>query len=126
MKTRTLTIKIEVSGEEHPSDDDMMLITAAATSALNSTAIEKGFTLDNLVVNCPSNIEKTVTLKKYKGSTYFGEKINHIVIYTNGKVLIVTKTNSKTFDVGLHYVDTSADYILCALQDEEGINVSKY
>jgi len=126
MKTRTITISVNIKGEDYPSDNDMLEIATAATSNLNSAAKEKGFAVDDLVVNCPSNIDRELTPSKYSGSRYKKERITKVIMKPNGQAVIVTRIHNKTFDVGIHYVDTSADYILCAIQDEEGINVSKY
>jgi len=51
-KTRTMKIQIEISSDvKELSDHDMIIMAAAASSALADKAKQKGFTLDNLIVN---------------------------------------------------------------------------
>ena len=74
----------------------------------------------------------TKTLQKYASSSYYGERIQNITVDVNGNVIVQTESHTKTFymlnsdDILANVSGYSADYLICMLQDEEGINVSKY
>lgn len=85
---------------------------------------------NTIVVNeirfCQELTRSTVQLKKYINSTFLGEKITKLEIY-NGLVIVHTETHHENF-----YIDIvpsgnySGDYVLCMLQNDTRINVSKY
>ncbi len=70
----------------------------------------------------------TKELKKYNMSRLNGKLIKHLIVdESDGKVTIVTDDESKDFyvdpvDMAVH----TGDYIICDLQGEPGIEVSKY
>lgn len=67
------------------------------------------------------------TLEKYSGSTLNGNKITKLVIYPIGEVHVYTEKESKVFDISCEELEyRSADNIICEIQNESGINVSKY
>ena len=61
---------------------------------------------------------------KYNHSTYNSELIEKIRIISN-TVTIYTKTESQNFTINENLEGCSADYLLCMLQDKNGINVQK-
>ena len=83
-------------------------------------------------LNISDVIISTKQLKKYDRSRYNGEIINNISITNDGGVVIETENNRKTFytndnqDIIDNVDEYSGDYIICMIQDENGINVSKY
>jgi hypothetical protein len=83
-------------------------------------------------LNISDVIISTKQLKKYDRSRYNGEIINNISITNDGGVVIETENNRKTFytndnqDIIDNVYEYSGDYIICIIQDENGINVSKY
>jgi hypothetical protein len=64
--------------------------------------------------------------------TTSGEIINNISITDDGGVIVETENDKKKFythnqqDIIDNVEDYSADYIICMIQDEDGISVSKY
>ena len=74
----------------------------------------------------------TKQLDKYKNSTYNGELIKNVKITLDGGIIVETDSFKKTFythfsqDVLNHIDGYSGDYIICMIQNFEGINVSKY
>ena len=83
--------------------------------------------LDMYIYYIKVNSEKTLIPQKYVGSTLNGELITSIKIDCEGIVTIVTEKFENVFNnVDVNYEYAYADSILCDLQDEKGINVSKY
>jgi len=86
--------------------------------------------IENL--NISDVIISTKKLNKYDRSRYNGEIINNISITDDGGVIVETENNKRKFytqnqqDIIDNVDDYSADYIICMIQDEDGINVSKY
>ena len=74
----------------------------------------------------------TKTLQKYASSSYYGQRIQYITVDAYGNIRVQTESHTKTFfmpngdDILANVSGYSADYLICMLQDEEGINVSKY
>ena len=70
------------------------------------------------------------TLKKYNRSRLNGVLIRELRCYDDGKIVIVAEDNTKLeCYVDEHILQASGewgDYIICDLQDETGVNVSKY
>ncbi len=83
-------------------------------------------------LNISDVIISTKKLNKYDRSRYNGEIINNISITDDGGVIVETENNKRKFytqnqqDIIDNVDDYSADYIICMIQDEDGINVSKY
>ena len=73
------------------------------------------------------DLEPTVLkLKKYERSTYKGEIIRAMALLGD-QIRIITLSYSKNYHLSNEYLENpDADYIICGLQDKEGINVSKY
>jgi hypothetical protein len=92
----------------------------------------KSFKEFNENLNISDVIISTKKLNKYDRSRYNGEIINNISITDDGGVIVETENNKKKFYTQnqqeiIDNVDGySADYIICMIQDEDGINVSKY
>lgn len=75
---------------------------------------------------CQESHYQVEYLNKYKGSTYLGEKITRLEIY-NGLVIVHTETHHVNFFIDVNPKrNYSADYIICMIQDDSRINVSKY
>lgn len=67
------------------------------------------------------------TLSKYDRSTLNGKYITIIKVHPIGKIEISTGEETKTFYLESEGIEErSADSIICDLQNESGINVSKY
>jgi hypothetical protein len=83
-------------------------------------------------LNISDVIISTKQLKKYDRSRYNGEIINNISITDDGGIIIETDKDKKKFythdnqDIIDNVDGYSADYIICMIQHEDGINVSKY
>ena len=83
-------------------------------------------------LNISDVIISTKKLNKYDRSRYNGEIINNISITDDGGVIVETENNKKKFytynqqDIIDNVDGYSGDYIICMIQDEDGINVSKY
>ena len=92
----------------------------------------KSFKEFNENLNISDVIISTKKLNKYDRSRYNGEIINNITITDDGGVIVETENNKKKFytynqqDIIDNVDGYSADYIICMIQDEDGINVSKY
>ena len=92
----------------------------------------KSFKEFNEKLNIFDIIVSTKKLSKYDKSRYNGEIINNISITDDGGIIVETENDKKKFytDNQQEIIDNvewySADYILCMIQDEDGINVSKY
>lgn len=92
----------------------------------------KSFKEFNENLNISDVIISTKKLKKYDKSRYNGEIINNISITDDGGIIVETENNKKKFytqdsqDIIDNEEGYSADYIICMIQDEDGINVSKY
>jgi len=77
------------------------------------------------------NFDKVFPIKrhpqKYDRSTLNGKYISHLDVYPNGRVLVNNGEEEKEFYLDCNGMEnSSADSILCDLQDKSGINVSKY
>ena len=62
---------------------------------------------------------------------YFNSRLNRVLIrslacYPSGKVVIIAEDGHESEYYLENCLDYSADYILCELQDNVEINVSKY
>jgi hypothetical protein len=83
-------------------------------------------------LNISDVIISTKKLNKYDRSRYNGEIINNISITDDGGVIVETENNKKKFytynqqDIIDNVDGYRADYNICMIQDEDGINVSKY
>jgi hypothetical protein len=85
-------------------------------------------------LNISDVIISTKQLKKYDRSRYNGEIINNISITDDGGIIVETDKEKKKFYTSqesqediIHNVEGwSGDYFICMIQDEDGINVSKY
>lgn len=92
----------------------------------------KSFKEFNENLNISDVIISTKKLNKYDRSRYNGEIINNISITDDGGVIVETENDKKKFythnqqDIIDNVEGYSADYIICMIQDEDGINVSKY
>ena len=83
--------------------------------------------IDMYIYYIKVNSEKLLIPQKYVGSTFNGELIQTVKINCEGIVTIITENFEKEFNnVDVNYEYTYADSILCTLQAERGINVSKY
>lgn len=83
--------------------------------------------LENLISElAPRNEIKN--LSKYVKSRLKGSIVEHLDVYSDGRVIVNAEDgNKKEFHVDLlDMLEHSADYILCHIQDDEDINVSKY
>jgi len=66
-------------------------------------------------------------LKKYIWSLMDDDPILRIETFEDGEVIVRSQNGSgRTFFVDYDAEEVSADYILCSLQDEPSIKVSKY
>ena len=66
-------------------------------------------------------------LSKYLNSRLNGTLIRQLNVYESGEVVIVSENNdTKTFYLDPENFYHSADYLLCMVQDDEGVTVSKY
>ena len=64
-------------------------------------------------------------LNKYPNSTLLDEKIKHINV-KNGYIIVCTKSYDQVFYLDVKPSDNfSADYVLCMIQHDKNINVSK-
>ena len=92
----------------------------------------KSFKEFNEKLNIFDIIVSTKKLSKYDKSRYNGEIINNISITDDGGIIVETENDKKKFytdnqqEIIYNVEGYSADYILCMIQDEDGINVSKY
>jgi len=92
----------------------------------------KSFKEFNENLNISDVIISTKKLNKYDRSRYNGEIINNIFITDDGGIIVETENNKRKFythdsqDIIDNVDGYSADYIICMIQDEDGINVSKY
>jgi len=67
------------------------------------------------------------TLKKYDRSRLNQSLIKCLVCYPDGKVIVEAENgDTKEFWMGEEVINSNADYIICDLQDEPEIKVSKY
>jgi hypothetical protein len=66
------------------------------------------------------------TLKKYNKSRLDNILIKHLEVSRDGKIKIITEKHTKTFYVEDIIAIHTADHIICDLQHEYGVNVSKY
>ena len=70
------------------------------------------------------------TLKKYNRSRLNGVHIRELRCYDDGKIEIVSEDNTKLECYVDEYILEASkqwgDYIICDLQDEKGVSVSKY
>jgi hypothetical protein len=84
---------------------------------------------ENENLNISDIIVSTKQLKKYNRSRYNGEIINNISITDDGGIIVETDNNKKKFYTHdnqniIDNVDVyCADYIICMVQYENGINV---
>jgi hypothetical protein len=66
-------------------------------------------------------------LKKYNRSRLKGHLIRDLSVYSNGKVVINAENgDNKEFWFDSNIIDYSADYIICEIQEDIDIRVSKY
>ena len=83
--------------------------------------------LDMYIYYIKANSEQTLIPQKYVGSTYNGEKIECIKTDCEGNLRVVTNKEQKIFECYCSVPnEMNADYLLCEIQHERGINVSKY
>jgi len=73
------------------------------------------------------------TLCKYNKSKLKNSIIKNLKIYTNGKIIVNAENGtSKEYYLNSNIgnsdniLDYSADYLICCIQNDEDINVSKY
>lgn len=72
-----------------------------------------------------------LTLRKYTASRLRGSLIRDVTLYSTGKLKVTAENgDSKDFWIDLYMgpdlADYCADYILCQLQDDVDIKISKY
>ena len=71
-------------------------------------------------------IIRRLKLSKYENSTFIGEKIQYLLVNSEGQVYVHTEHYSQPFYIDEKETDCSGDYILCLLQNEENIKVTKF
>lgn len=107
----------------------LLLLSKFYSKALNNSNFSELVKEAEIMLNNYSEkilpIERT--LSKYDRSTLNGKYITSIKVYPIGTVEISTGDETKTFYLESENIENkSADSIICDLQNENGINVSKY
>jgi len=66
------------------------------------------------------------TLDKYSNSTLYGIPIKELRVHADGQVKIATNGGTVAgFYIDEDNTEQTADYIICLLQHENGVNVKK-
>ena len=74
-----------------------------------------------------SRYDRISKTRKYSGSTLDGELITMVTInHITCEAHVITKTRDELFYITDCYEGQSADSVLCEIQDNRRINISKY